>query len=451
MRRIALPLFVLLAACGASAPRADTRVAEPHIRGAIELPAGASGTLIVSWLTPDEMADQEHQLGNLFAAVERAVLLPASAPSVAFELRPVDAPRAHVVAWLDADHRGLEAMLSAPAGSEAIDPSADELVRVTMPPPSHEPPVERCTGERRELIVLDAPRGTAEGPAHARLCVMLPREQSGPLPVIYALPGLGGSHTNGSANNARRVLDAMGERDAIVVGVENITAFGSSYLIDSPLTGAWGDFLPERVVGEIDRRYRTIARREGRAVIGHSTGGFDAVSTGLEHPDVFGVIGASSPDALDFESWLLEGGRVRPQWLGWLRFEARLGGMGQFASYASAWSPDPSAPRGFAWPIDLESGALIEDVWSRWLAQSPITWLDDPEGLERARRMSDRIFLTCGSEDEARLFEPTRRFSEALERAGIEHAWVPTPFGHIGHDERFDPMIRYLLDRLASE
>lgn len=450
MRRIALSLF-LLAGCGASAPHAGTPSAEPRIRGAIELPAGASGTLIVSWLTPEEMGDRERPLGTLFAAVERAVLLPASAGSVPFELRPVGAPRAHVVAWLDSDRRGLEVLLSAPAHSEPVDPRAGELVRVTMAPPSDAPPIERCVGERRELIVLDAPRGTAEGPAHARLCVMLPREQTGPLPVIYALPGLGGTHTNGSANNARAILDAMGERDAIVVGVENVTAFGSSYLIDSPLTGAWGGFLPERVVGEIDRRYRTIATREGRAVIGHSTGGINAVSIGIAHPEVFGVIGASSPDALDFESWMLEEGRVRPLWLTWLRFEAALGGMGQFASYASAWSPDPSAPRGFAWPIDLESGALIEDVWSRWLAHSPVTWLDDPEALERARRFSDRIFLTCGSEDEARLFEPTRRFSEALDRAGITHAWVPTSFPHVGHDERFEPMIRYLLDRLATE
>lgn len=430
---------------------ADTPIAEPHIRGAVELPAGASGTLIVAWLTPEEIEDREHPLGALFAAMERAVLLPASGESVPFELRPVDAPRAHVVAWLDTERRGLEALLSAAAASEAVDPRAGELVRVRMAPPNDAPPIERCVGERRELIVLDAPRGTAEGPAHARLCVMLPRQQTGPLPVIYALPGLGGTHTNGSANNARAFLDAMGERDAIVVGVENATAFGSSYLIDSPLTGAWGGFLPERVVGEIDRRYRTIATREGRAVIGHSTGGLDAISIGVEHPDVFGVIGASSPDALDLESWMLEDGRVRPLWLAWLRFEAALGGMGQFVSYASAWSPDPSAPRGFAWPIDLESGALIEDVWSRWLAQSPVTWLDDPEGLERVRRFSDRIFLTCGSEDEARLFEPTRRFSEALDRAGITHAWVPTSFAHVGHDERFEPMIHYLLERLATE
>lgn len=474
LRRVLIALS--LVACGAPLPPArppsSQGLAQPEalaareevtegslVEGEVVLHDGARGTLIIAWLTPEELADRGRALENVMVAVDRAVVVRGDRETVRFELRvPSEVARVQIVAWLDESGRGIEALFRMSTSTDPLELPASGPVRLGITTPILDPPRERCVAPD-ELVVLEAPRGSAGGAAEARLCVHLPRAYSARgsarrrFPVVYALPGLGGDHTNGIARAVGSILDQLpeGGGDAIVVGVETRTPFGSSYLVDSPLTGSWAGFLPERVVAEIDRRYRTIASRDGRAVVGHSTGGFDAVSIGLRRPDVFGLIGASSPDALDMEAWMLEPGsaRARPKWLTWMRFEDRLGGAGQFTSYASAWSPEEGAPRGMRWPVDLESGAVVPAVWARWRAQSPITWLDDPEGLERARRMSDRIFLTCGTRDEPLLFEPTERFAAALARAGVEHAWVPTDYGHVGHGERFVPLVRYVIDRLA--
>src|SRR5262249_49488957 len=44
----------------------------------------------------------------------------------------------------------------------------------------------------------------------------------------------------------------------------------------------------------IDRRCRTIASREGRALLGLSSGGFAALNLGFRYPELFGVLAAHS-------------------------------------------------------------------------------------------------------------------------------------------------------------
>lgn len=56
----------------------------------------------------------------------------------------------------------------------------------------------------------------------------------------------------------------------------------------------WADFVANELVLEIDKRYRTVQNREGRALIGASLGGITSVWIGLKHPDKFARIGAQS-------------------------------------------------------------------------------------------------------------------------------------------------------------
>lgn len=48
------------------------------------------------------------------------------------------------------------------------------------------------------------------------------------------------------------------------------------------------------VINYVDKNYRTIAERKGRAINGISMGGFGAISMGLSHPDLFCSIGSHS-------------------------------------------------------------------------------------------------------------------------------------------------------------
>lgn len=48
----------------------------------------------------------------------------------------------------------------------------------------------------------------------------------------------------------------------------------------------------------LDREYRTIADRHGRALEGFSMGGYGSLYLGFRHPDLFGAISAISPSLL---------------------------------------------------------------------------------------------------------------------------------------------------------
>jgi enterochelin esterase-like enzyme len=58
---------------------------------------------------------------------------------------------------------------------------------------------------------------------------------------------------------------------------------------------AWGDYVARDLVAHVDATYRTLPRREARAVGGLSMGGHGALCLTLTYPDVFGVAGAHTP------------------------------------------------------------------------------------------------------------------------------------------------------------
>jgi len=48
----------------------------------------------------------------------------------------------------------------------------------------------------------------------------------------------------------------------------------------------------------VDATFRTIPKRESRAIAGHSSGGFTAMDLSLAHPEAFSISGAFAPIAL---------------------------------------------------------------------------------------------------------------------------------------------------------
>lgn len=56
----------------------------------------------------------------------------------------------------------------------------------------------------------------------------------------------------------------------------------------------FADHVCNDVIDYVDKNYRTIAERKGRAINGISMGGFGAISLGLSHPDLFCSIGSHS-------------------------------------------------------------------------------------------------------------------------------------------------------------
>ena len=199
---------------------------------------------------------------------------------------------------------------------------------------------------------------------------------------------------------------------------------------------------------------RVIPRRTARALIGQSTGGYNALSYGIRHSDMFSVIGSSAPDADDMEAWIVEtsanpGSRRRArEWIRkWAAFEAKLGGPGQITSYAADFAASTRAE----WPFDLRSGEIDETVLARWIDKTPRGLIRDPKNIARLKKdLSGRILITVGRNDEFDLFAPAERFAKQLGDAGIETKLVPTDQGHGDGLERIETCLRFALERLEQ-
>lgn len=72
-------------------------------------------------------------------------------------------------------------------------------------------------------------------------------------------------------------------------------------------TDEYAKFLAEEVVPAIDAKYRTIADRESRGIIGASLGGVTSLWTAMKYPKVFGRVGAQSA------SFWIDNGRVEKE------------------------------------------------------------------------------------------------------------------------------------------
>ena len=129
-------------------------------------------------------------------------------------------------------------------------------------------------------------------------------------PVLYVLHGIGGDEdawvTQGRATQILDNLIARGEAKPMIVvftngnisqeaaPLENSTGY-TRPTMDLPQTmeGTFETAFPE-VVKFVDSHYRTIAKKQGRAICGLSMGGFHTLYITLNNPDMFNYSGMFS-------------------------------------------------------------------------------------------------------------------------------------------------------------
>ncbi len=420
----------------------------------LQLPAGApkSGVISTIRFTGDEVDAGVHRdAARLFTwleRLERAKDLDDAPNTITLRLPPAQQPTS-VQVFVDGAGNGLETLFTPPGVAHGLIPipsTGTGVGALTMKQPT---PREGCAGPRLQKLVLEAPELIRVGDdGRHTLCAFLPPSyEASPTrryPVVFAFPGFSGHAAENDGFSARALFERLGAAtgvEVILVGVETRIAEGTSYLTRSDRFGDWEGYVLERVMPEVDRRFRTLPRR---AVYGHSTGGWNALSLAMRHPTLFDAVGVSSPDPVDLDAWLLEQGVARPRWWHWQRAEQRLGGRGQFTSWAVSWSPRRD---GFDWLFD-DRGTLRPEVYARWKAESPLSRLAGAD----VRALEGQLFLTAGRKDLFDLFTPTLRFVEAARARGLEVRWVPTELDHFGAtEERFTPLVSFLLERLARE
>jgi len=117
-------------------------------------------------------------------------------------------------------------------------------------------------------------------------------------PVIYLLHGLGGS-ANDWVSNRAHLADYAAQYPFIIVVPEGKDGWYTDGVAPSE---KFESYFVEELIPDVERRFRTIAAREGRAVAGLSMGGYGSLKFGLKYPDKF-ALAASMSGALAAPSW----------------------------------------------------------------------------------------------------------------------------------------------------
>ena len=136
-------------------------------------------------------------------------------------------------------------------------------------------------------------------------------------------------------------------KDFILVAADYTGPTTGSLYENSPVSGRWLDYTVDEVVPLIDRKYRTLARRESRAVVGDFFGGRGALKLAMVKAEVFSVAYALHPVAagtgdIPWPSLEIDWRRMH----GAKKYE-ELGGLGRtqiFWAIHQAFAPNSANP-----------------------------------------------------------------------------------------------------------
>lgn len=126
-------------------------------------------------------------------------------------------------------------------------------------------------------------------------------------PVIYWLHGRNGSQAGAGvfASRLDAAIRAGRAPAAIVIGVNGRKT--SSWVDTMDGSSPVQSTIIRELIPHVDATYRTIARREARAIEGFSMGGAGAAKIGFKHPDLFGAVGIVGGALHDLESYRQRG------------------------------------------------------------------------------------------------------------------------------------------------
>jgi enterochelin esterase-like enzyme len=113
--------------------------------------------------------------------------------------------------------------------------------------------------------------------------------------VIYFLHGLPASATSYKANQFVGAAVSSGKNAALVVTPQGARSDQEDHeYLDLDATENWPRAIAGDLTSCIDSRFRTVANRSGRALVGLSAGGYGAMNIGLRNLATFGAVEAWS-------------------------------------------------------------------------------------------------------------------------------------------------------------
>ncbi len=280
-------------------------------------------------------------------------------------------------------------------------------------------------------------------PAVRPLAVYTPAEYdtqgSRRYPVLYVLHGYTGNVAALLASRpwetnvvqwADRLIAEQRMPACILAIVDGFTRLGGSQYVNSIHNGNYATYVTAEVTAHLDRMYRTVAREEGRAVVGKSSGGFGALHLCMEYPGTFAAFASHSGDSyfpiaqprgfieaqrtLEKHEWNLE--KFVESFESKNKRSAAEYTTMEMLAYTAAYTPKSAAAFDLEFPFDRATGALREEVFARWLAFDPAQLcLNKQAELARLRLR----YLDCGRRDEYALDVGARVIAQRLREMGL--------------------------------
>jgi S-formylglutathione hydrolase FrmB len=300
-------------------------------------------------------------------------------------------------------------------------------------------------------------------PVTRRVAVFVPEQATNgvPLPIVYYLPGFGGSSENAIKDPSRWLKTTeelvQAGMPVVIVVVDGKTRWGGSQYLNSTAQGRYADCICDEIVPLVERRYRIAPGATNRIIAGHSSGGYGALRLGMMRPRLFGGVVALSPDSY-FE--------ISHRFLVTKPAVTNLSPVALHALVTSPpGTPPPSngdlkyalalsaayAPRGrwhpgeFNWLCDAQ-GRVREEVWRRWLDNDPLIIV---QKNRRAFHDTQAIYVEGPTEDSYQANEGARKIYEVLRTRPARCTFYEPVGKHSDHvPERLERGIAWVFGRL---
>ena len=278
-------------------------------------------------------------------------------------------------------------------------------------------------------------------PIKLRAGVILPpsfaKDAGKKYPVVYEVPGFGGTHFGALGMVARKPWDVAGT-EMIWVLLDPSCRLGHHTFADSDNNGPCGTALVEELIPEIEKRFRGTGTR---FVTGHSSGGWSSLWLQVAYPDTFHGCWSTSPDSVDFRDFQRidvynsgsnmfadsTGGR-RPIarragkpvlfWRGFSDMEVVMSRGGQLASFEAVFSPrGANGQPEQLW--DRKTGAIRSDVAKAW-EKYDIRLVLERNWSALAPKLKGKVHVYMGDVDTFYLEGATRLLKESLAALGSD-------------------------------
>ncbi|QYA24273.1 esterase family protein [Gramella sp. MT6] len=239
------------------------------------------------------------------------------------------------------------------------------------------------------------------------------------------------------------INDGLIEPMIIVMPNAGTGPYGFSMYSNSALNGNFEDYIVNDLVEYMDSHYNTIADPSGRAVIGHSQGGYAAFKFGMLHPDVFGTVASHSGllfvDALFSLADVIK--QENPD--GFTGPDPTKFFTSAMYAFSAAWSPNLNKPPFYVdLPLEFgEDGNLypVPEVIALWYQNDIFNLLDY---YNADFKSLDGIYLDVGIYDELGTHLAHQPVLAKMNYYNVDYTFETYEGGH--HTHMFERLARAL-------